>query len=142
MNYQKFFPSKYLNSADLDGQGDVPVTIRELREEEVQNPEGGTEQKPVLRFEGAEKGLILNRTNADTVAELHGPNVEGWTGKRIVLFIEKDVHAFGKRWDVIRIRNRLPADGNGSVPAGPGDSDMALAVAEEAPVLTEDSLPF
>ena len=51
MNYQNFLPSKYLNAIDLDGLEEAPFTMRELREEEVQNPDGSAEQKPVLRFE-------------------------------------------------------------------------------------------
>ena len=64
MKYQKF-PSKYLNTVDLDSLKEAPATICELCEE-VQSPDGVSEQKPVLRFEGKAKGLIVNYTNADT----------------------------------------------------------------------------
>ena len=142
MNYQKFFPSKYINAADLDGQEDVLVTVRALGEEEIQNPEGGTEQKPVLRFENAAKGLILNRTNADTIAGLYGADIEHWTGKQILLFVEKGVHAFGKKWDVIRIRDRIPPDSSANQTDIPALPSAREPVTTDASSLSEDDLPF
>ena len=113
--------------------------ILSIRYEAIQNPEGGTEEKPVLRFGDTEKGLILNRTNAETIAGLYGSEVESWTSKRITLFVEKDVHAFGKKWDVVRIRGQAPPDGNdlGSAGvAGRGDKGP------NPPLPTQDDLAF
>tara|TARA_R110000787_G_scaffold143470_2_gene257092 strand:+ start:533 stop:922 length:390 start_codon:yes stop_codon:yes gene_type:complete len=109
-HYLTFFPSAYLRAADLENAPDtVGVVIAGLSVEAVTNNDGKEERLPVLHFNGTEKGLILNRTNADTVAGLHGPNVEAWTGKRIGLFIQRGVKAFGGIHDVIRIRNTVPA---------------------------------
>ena len=142
MNYQKFFPSKYINAVDLDGQDDVLVTIRALSEEEVQNSDGGTEKKPVLRFENTAKGLILNRTNAETIAGLYGANIEHWAGKQILLFVERDVHAFGKKWDVIRIRGRIPPNSGGNQKDSAASPSPVEPVAVDVSSLSEDDLPF
>ena len=53
------FPSKYLKSADLAGKR-IPVVIREVVFEEVAQNEA---DKPVLYFEGKERGMVLNKTN-------------------------------------------------------------------------------
>ena len=139
MNYQKLYPSKYLSALDLDGMEQAVFKILSIRHEAIQNPEGGTEEKPVLRFEDTEKGLILNRTNADTIAGLYGSEVESWTGKRITLFVEKDVHAFGKKWDVVRIRGQAPPDGNDLGSAWIAESGEK---GPNPPLPTQDELAF
>jgi hypothetical protein len=137
MNFQKFFPSKYLNAVDLDGQGDVTVVIRSLDEEQIQGSDGTTENKPVLRLQGTQKGLILNRTNAETISQLYGNDIENWVGKRIALHVEKDVHAFGKKWDVVRIRGQVPPNAiEAGATVAPDDGLPSKTVAEEG------ALPF
>ena len=61
----EFFPSRWLKPSDLGGK-DVSVGIQRVTAEEFEN-EGKTERKPVVYFNGAEKGLILNKTNAATM---------------------------------------------------------------------------
>ena len=144
MNFQKFFPSKYLNAVDLEGQGDVNIAIRSLAEESVQGSDGTTDNKPVLRFEGTEKGLILNRTNAETIARLYGNDIENWTGKRIVLYVEHGVQAFGKVWDVVRVRGSVPNESAGTAasPSSSSTPQPAHASPDDSPELTEGALPF
>ena len=113
-HYKKLFPSNYIRACDLEGRGDVTVTIRELHLDEVHNPETNEkETKPVLYFTKGTKGLILNVTNAETIAQLYGDDTDGWTGQRIALFLQRGVKAFGKVWDAVRIRDQIPADPNG-----------------------------
>ncbi len=126
LNYLKFFPGKYLGIIDVDGKEEILFTIRALRQDDVQNPDGGTEQKPVLSFEETDKGLILNRTNADSVAALHGPDVNNWAGQKILLYTEKGLYAYGKKWDVLRVRDYLPPTNQTAATASPGDDDLAF----------------
>lgn len=107
-HYLKFFPSNYVSVADLDGHGDVHVTIKGVKTEEVKNRDGKKEVCPILEFQNSKKGLILNRTCADVIAALYGTDTDRWVGRRITLFIEYGVEAFGKKWDVVRIREKVP----------------------------------
>ncbi len=74
------FPSDYLKASDLSGS-EVTVTMDEVRMAEL-----GSEQKPILYFKGKEKGLVLNKTNANTISGMFGPNTEAWKGNRIIIF--------------------------------------------------------
>ena len=66
--------------------------------------EGGDgEEKPVLRFNEAKKGLVLNRINSTTIQELYGPETTAWTGKRITLF-PTTTEFQGKNVPCIRVR--------------------------------------
>ena len=123
MNVKEMFPSRYLKADDLDGR-EFTLAIRGVEKEEIGKPPD-KEDKWVLYFRSAKKGLILNRTNAMAIAELYGEETSGWVGKRVTLYSAR-VKAFGKWYDVVRVRAPAPAspsvDGNGPVePDSPDD---------------------
>ena len=103
MLISQLFPSKFLKAADLQGRR-VTVTIDRLHLEKV-GPQ--QEQKPVLTFRKASKSMILNRTNAMTIAKLYGDNSDGWAGKSIVLYAT-EVRAFGSVHSVVRVEATIP----------------------------------
>ena len=100
MNVNEFVQSQYLKGYDLVGKT-VTVTIRELTVETVGAP-GQQEQKPVLWFEKADRGLICNKTNLVAIARQYGPEIDAWPGQRISLHPET-VKAFGDTHLVIRV---------------------------------------
>ncbi len=101
MKISEAYPSKYLKAADLDGQ-DRTVSIRACVQEELgQGSE--MEVKPVLYFDGGQKGLVLNKTNATAIAEDYGDDTEAWIGRDIVLFA-REVDFKGKPTLSIRVR--------------------------------------
>lgn len=106
MKMSKLFPSKYVKAADLGGKH-VTLTIEKLIVEELGHG-AEKENKPVLYFHKATKGLILNRTNAMAVAALYGDESDHWTGKRITIYATR-IRAFGAMQDVIRVKNEIPA---------------------------------
>ena len=100
------FPGKYLKGADLRGKK-VSVTIARIEPRHKMESKGRgkktkVEYKPVMFFAGKEKGMKLNGTNHDRIAEYHGDTPSGWIGKQIPLYTEK-VDAFGRIWDAIRV---------------------------------------
>ncbi len=124
MRISEAYPSKYLKAADLAGQ-DRTVNIRACVQEELgQGAE--MEVKPVLYFDGGQKGLVLNKTNAQAIADDYGDDTEAWTGREIVLFIQK-VTFQGKLTPAIRVRVQAapqPAVQRASVPPAP-ETDAA-----------------
>lgn len=107
MNINNAFPSKYLKSGDLPENGDLALTIKEVSLETV-GQDADAEQKPIVYFDETDKGMVLNKTNALTIANLYGPETSGWTGKRIALFAT-EVDFAGKQTLAIRVRLRAPA---------------------------------
>ena len=137
------FPSKFLKASDLAGR-DINVQIRSVTFEEMENNRGEPEQKPVLWFEKTEKGMVLNRTNGNTIAELHGYESDGWIGQLVTLY-SAEVEAFGKMTDAIRVRRQpptnQPAPAAQSViepPPAPEAAGVGLGEAAEH----DDRLPF
>ena len=83
------------------------MTIRAVTLENI----GDNEGKPVVYFEGAGKGLLLNRTNATTIAGHYGPETEHWIGKPITLFASETSFG-GARVACLRVRSTPPPDGS------------------------------
>ena len=99
-NINEAFPSKYLKASDLQGAEPV-VTMSHVDFEPVGQKK---EMKAVLYFAGKEKGLVLNKTNANKITELTGTAItEEWEGQRIRLFATETQFA-GDTVDCIRIK--------------------------------------
>lgn len=102
MNINEAFPSNYLKSSDL--QGSTPtVTMSHVTTEQM-----GDDRKLVLYFQGKEKGMVLNKTNANNIASLYGPETEDWQGKKIMLAVAW-VDFQGRSVEALRVRP--PANG-------------------------------
>ena len=84
MHINDMFPSQYLKAADILGKK-VKVEIENVTREEMQD--GAL--KPVISFVGKDKGLVLNRINAETIAATLGGNTETWQGAVLVLHTQK-----------------------------------------------------
>ena len=86
MKVNELFPSKYLKAPDLGGR-ETTVTIARVEA----RPVGRTKDIcPVVFFTGKQKGLILNRTNARTIAEITGSqDTETWPGRRSCLAVTR-----------------------------------------------------
>lgn len=106
MNINSMFPSKYLKASDADEN--PTLTIKDVVYEEMKNRDDQDEQKPVLYFVEVDKGMVLNRTNAKTIANMYGEDTDGWIGERVVL-TAVDVDAFGQTQRALRISARKPS---------------------------------
>lgn len=128
MRISSAFPSNYLKAADLQGH-QVKVTIDRVETEVI-----GTESKPILYFKGKEKGMVLNKTNANNIAAAFGDDTEEWDGAEIILF-EAMVDFQGKTVPALRIRipPRKPA------PAAQKHADNGRAALGERSAMYDDA---
>ena len=96
-NIHDAFPSNYLKSADLQGR------VAKLKIANVTYEQIGTDNKLIMKFVGKEKGMVLNKTNAMTIAEAFGPDTDNWVGAEIEVFSMK-VEFNGRMTDGLRLR--------------------------------------
>ena len=82
MKMTDLYPSNYLKADDLANRT-VRATVAKLDLEEI-----GQDKtlKPILRFVGKDKGLVLNKTNAALIASVYGDDSDAWIGKPIELY--------------------------------------------------------
>src|ERR1700721_203733 len=80
MKISEEFPSKYLKAADLGGK-EVRVIMQHVEKEKL-----GDDMKLALYFKGKEKAVILNKTNASTIADAYGDDSDDWFDQPLILF--------------------------------------------------------
>ncbi len=95
----------HLKAADLQGRA-ISLTISDWEVVEFKGAKG-TERKIVLSFHGKEKKLVCNVTNARTIESQHGPELDGWKGKEIILYPTR-VDFAGDLVDAIRVKENIP----------------------------------
>ena len=99
------FDDPYLKAASLEGEVRIFI-IKNVTQEEV-----GAKKDlcPVVHFQQCKKGLVLNKTNAKRIKSLYGPEVEGWFGKRIMLYPSETDYA-GDTVECIRVKAESPPE--------------------------------
>lgn len=99
--------SNYLKADDLRGRR-VDVVISSAEVEKI----GGDSEKIVLSFEGKEKKLVLNITNARMIASLlESTDTKDWIGREITLRPDKTTYQ-GDLVDCLRVDGVLPGQQN------------------------------
>ena len=101
MNINDAFPSKYIKASDLNGKK-VPLTISHVVYEDLNG-----EQKPIIYFDGKEKGLVMNKTNAQHIASKYSPETDVWKGHEIILY-PTQTQFNNQMVDTIRIELPMP----------------------------------
>ena len=101
MRMNSVFPSKYVKATDLEGK----PTLWTMSHIEMETMGFGDDRKtlPVLYFKDVDRGLVLNRTNNNTIVDAYGDESDDWAGKPIVL-VPTPVEYAGKVTDGIRVR--------------------------------------
>jgi hypothetical protein len=98
MRISSVFPSKYVTPDDLGGRR-VTAVISHVAMEPI-----GDDERPILYFSRREKGLVLDKTNANTIAHVFGDDTEDWRGAEIVLFETMVIDFQGKCMPAIRCK--------------------------------------
>lgn len=108
MDVEAFFRSqgRFLRAEDISQP--VVVTMERWSVERMGSAPAGSRvtEKLCLWFRGADRGLLLNRTNASALAEiLDSPECDDWIGKRVELFVDETVaNPSGTNTGGIRVR--------------------------------------
>lgn len=101
MTTHDVFPSKYLKAGDLPEDG-TPyiVTIEEVKMEEIGKNQ---DEKPVIKFNESNRGMVCNKTNWKTIAKITGSeDSDEWIGKKIGLY-RAEVEFQGEMVEAIRV---------------------------------------
>lgn len=139
MKMGEAFPSAFLKTDDLQGR-QVTVTIESYSLEDV----GDDEKKLVLHFAGKNRGLVCNKTNAASISDIYGDEMDEWLGKRITLYPTKTNYA-GRMTPCIRIQEpAAPTAAPSPAHAGraPAKRPAQPQLVEPPPESEADNIPF
>jgi len=84
VDWDELYPGRFLKAADLKG-AKVTVKIADVSLEELIGDKGA-QVKGIMKFDGKEKALALNKTNGICLKEMFGKKLPVWIGKRVTLF--------------------------------------------------------
>jgi hypothetical protein len=99
MNKNDVFPPAYFKAGNLPYPITVEIASAEM--EAMKDFKGANVRKLVLSFADETRRFIVNRTNFDIVADLHGPDTKTWIGKSITLSADK-TRVQGRIVDTVR----------------------------------------
>lgn len=119
MNINEAFPTKYVRAADLQNQRHTLTIANVVMEEGI--------DKPIVYFQGRQKGMACNKTNAMMIAQLYGADTNRWIGQQVELYIAQVLFE-GKFVPAIRVQAPqppMPAHQNGPLPGNPGAQPAA-----------------
>lgn len=128
-NINEIYQSKYLTAADLQDK-EPTVTITQV---EIAKMNDG-EVKICIYVNNKPKGIILNKTNARSVAGLYGDESNAWVGKKVKL-VSVWTDYQGKPVKAIRI---VPPGVDTMQQRGPADDWQAPASSAPPPTRSED----
>ncbi|MET4037407.1 hypothetical protein ABIB94_007159 [Bradyrhizobium sp. JR7.2] len=103
-DFDDLYGSKYFSAPDLHGETWLrrigKVALVELKEKD-----GSIKRKYLVYFDGVEKALVLNKTNAQKLATAYGKDHSKWIGMEVELYAE--MTTLGK--EGVRVRPLKPA---------------------------------
>lgn len=116
MKLHDCFPSNFLKSEDLNGKA-VVVTISEVEFDRI-GKDTSEGKKLILSFEGKEKKMVVNKTNAKTIEKLYGDDTDNWIGKPIKI-VTREVEFQGDVVWALRVSLEKPAGSKPSPATAP-----------------------
>lgn len=130
MKISNAFPSKYLSAGDLNGR-EIKLVIGRIEIEKIGRD---NDEKPVIYFTKARKGLVLNKTNAKVIAGAYGDDTDQWEDREIILF--SMMVQFGDEM-VDSIRVKIPKAAVAPKPAPQSHDEL-----DPPPADLNDEIPF
>ena len=113
--------SDYIKASDLQPGKKYPMIISGLSETKFGE---GDKNKLALSFSNAEKKLVLNKTNATTIAHVLGDTPENWMGSKIFIYSTK-VSYGDNMVDAVRVE--MPLEEVAMEASGP-DTEMPAMI--------------
>jgi len=91
----------------------------------------------VIRFVGKRKAWLSGPETQQVIADMYGPYLENWVGKKITLYVDPDVMFGKKRTGGIRVRPTVP---RGEITTDPLDNPIDEEAAAEREAAAEEAL--
>jgi hypothetical protein len=115
-NFDDLYGSKYLSAADL-GDKTLRVKIGKVEVADLRQQDGSTQKKYALFFPGQDKAMVINKTNAMTLANAFGKNPTGWVNQGIEIYSEMTgLGKPGLRVRVLRVNKPIAEEMSDEIP--------------------------
>jgi hypothetical protein len=88
MDYRLGLSGEYITAAEI-GEKRPVITVRDVTLVKLapfEAGEGTERNRWILWMVGKDRGWVVNRTNAECLAAMFGPETDNWKGKRLQLY--------------------------------------------------------
>lgn len=99
----------YIGEADFEPGEEKVLTIASINSKETIVTNEGKSTKAVVHWVEKEKSMILNVARAKAIQKATGsPWMDDWIGRKVQLYIDNKVKAFGEIVSAVRVRPFAP----------------------------------
>lgn len=120
-HYKSLVDTSFLGQWDFPPGREAVVTISKVerykpeQRRRKRQPDGSYVDEPCKRlaisFEGKRKPWLAGPVSLQAIAKMYGPNIEGWVGKAITLYVDAKVEFGGVVTGGVRVRPTPPRAG-------------------------------
>lgn len=103
LTYDQLFPGRFIKAGEMGGKA-TTLTIKNVYLDGLESESGATEQKAIVAFEQTPREWVLNKTNAQCLLAMWGPDSDDWIGKRVTIFPERDASGLSDSGLCIRVK--------------------------------------
>jgi|GEM_PF-1493289 len=103
LTYDQLFPGRFIKAGEMDGKP-TTLTIKDVYLDQLEGEDGREKPQAVVAFEQINREWALNKTNAQCLVAMWGPDSGEWIGKRVTLFPENDASGLSDSGVCIRIK--------------------------------------
>lgn len=103
LSYDALFPSRFIKAGEMNGKP-VTMTIRTVYLDHLEGEDGREKPQAVVGFDEIKRELALNKTNAQCLLAMWGPDTDEWIGKRVTLYPERDASGLSDSGLCIRVK--------------------------------------
>ena len=101
-DYRALYDSEFLHHYDLK-KDEATVEIESVEAGNLVGQGGRKSKRPLVKFKGAEKALVLNKTNGKAISVLYGNDTEKWPGCKVTIY-KAQTSLGGETVDCIRVK--------------------------------------
>lgn len=111
LTYDQLFPGRFVKAGEMNGK-QATLTITKVYLDGLETESGATEQRAIVSFKETSRELVLNKTNAQCLLAMWGPDSGDWLGKRVTIYPERDPSGLSDSGLCIRVKGSPDIDGD------------------------------
>ena len=103
LTYDQLFPSRFIKAGEFGGKP-VTLTITHVELNDLEGEDGKAETKAIISFKETKRQWVLIKTNAQCLLAMFGADTDGWLGRRVTLYPERDSSGLSDSGLCIRVK--------------------------------------
>ncbi len=131
MKTSEMMESKYIKTADVDGECVVTIKGRGLKKANLARDDEEPKYRWTIMFNEFPKPMVLNPTNIKRLEKALGDDTDDWEGNQVMLYVDENVQFGSDTVSGLRLRGiKSPAAKARARTAGDDDEEINRKLAD------------